>query len=233
VAGRARDPDADLREARLFNVYDSPWFAAIYMLLMVSLVGCIVPRTFVYWRGLRAQPPAAPRNLTRLPEPRVVRHDRAPAVVLRARAHLSGATRVPSDAGVARGVRSSPSAGYLREAGNLLFHLSVLVVLVGFGDRQLFGYKGGVILVRQRLLQQPHAVRRLRPGSLFDADRWSRSASRSRLRRRVADSRPAQGMARGFQAPLTTHLRGPVAGAEQSYDLRVNHPLTIGGTRSS
>ena len=27
----------------LFNVYGSPWFAAIYILLMVSLVGCIVP----------------------------------------------------------------------------------------------------------------------------------------------------------------------------------------------
>ena len=37
--------------------------------------------------------------------------------------------------------------GYLREAGNLLFHLSVLVVLVGFAVGSLFGYKGGVILV--------------------------------------------------------------------------------------
>src|SRR4051812_16335074 len=50
-----------------FNVYGSAWFAAIYLLLVVSLVGCIVPRTFVYWRGLRAQPPPAPRNLSRMP----------------------------------------------------------------------------------------------------------------------------------------------------------------------
>ena len=27
----------------LFSVYDSPWFSAIYLLLMVSLVGCFVP----------------------------------------------------------------------------------------------------------------------------------------------------------------------------------------------
>src|SRR3954468_8706766 len=47
----------------LFNVYGSPWFAAIYILLVVSLVGCIVPRTFVYARGLRSQPPAPPRYL--------------------------------------------------------------------------------------------------------------------------------------------------------------------------
>ena len=46
------------------------WFSAIYILLMLSLVGCIVPRLFVYWRGVRAQPPKAPKNLTRLPEHR-------------------------------------------------------------------------------------------------------------------------------------------------------------------
>ena len=28
----------------LFDVYGSPWFASIYLLLLVSLVGCIVPR---------------------------------------------------------------------------------------------------------------------------------------------------------------------------------------------
>jgi cytochrome c biogenesis protein len=52
----------------LFSVYDSAWFSAIYLLLMVSLVGCIIPRTFVYLRAIRAAPPAAPRNLTRLPD---------------------------------------------------------------------------------------------------------------------------------------------------------------------
>ena len=48
----------------LFNVYGSVWFSAIYILLMVSLVGCVVPRLRVYWRAMRAQPPprpAAPR----------------------------------------------------------------------------------------------------------------------------------------------------------------------------
>ena len=55
----------------LFSVYDSVWFSAIYILLMISLVGCIVPRLLVYWRGVRAQPPKAPKNLSRLPEHRV------------------------------------------------------------------------------------------------------------------------------------------------------------------
>ena len=50
----------------LFDVYSSPWFAAIYLLLMVSLIGCIVPRAGQHWRTMRAQPPRAPRNLSRL-----------------------------------------------------------------------------------------------------------------------------------------------------------------------
>ena len=51
LAGRPPAAHADLRRLGLFSVYDSPWFAAIYLLLMISLVGCIVPRLFVYWRG--------------------------------------------------------------------------------------------------------------------------------------------------------------------------------------
>ena len=66
----------------LFSVYDSAWFAAIYTLLMVSLVGCIIPRSFVYWRALRAQPPAAPRHLSRLPVHTYYATDESPEAVL-------------------------------------------------------------------------------------------------------------------------------------------------------
>ena len=51
----------------LFDVYTSPWFSAIYLLLFVSLVGCIIPRVGVYAKALRARPPKTPRNLVRLP----------------------------------------------------------------------------------------------------------------------------------------------------------------------
>ena len=50
-----------------FDVYSSPWFAAIYLLLFTSLVGCVVPRTRILWRQLRSRPPRAPRRLERLP----------------------------------------------------------------------------------------------------------------------------------------------------------------------
>ncbi|HMI34672.1 MAG TPA: cytochrome c biogenesis protein ResB, partial [Propionibacteriaceae bacterium] len=51
----------------VFEVYSSPWFSAIYLLLFVSLVGCIVPRIGVYAKALRARPTKTPRNLVRLP----------------------------------------------------------------------------------------------------------------------------------------------------------------------
>ena len=209
----------------IFNVYGSPWFAAIYILLMVSLVGCIVPRTFVYARGLRAQPPAAPRNLTRLPSHASYGTTESPDVVLeRARALLKRKRyrlRQESD-----GSTVSAERGYLRELGNLVFHLAVLVVLVGFATGTLFGYKGGVILVQgdpfgNSLTQYDDFV----PGSLFDADGMDPFSFT------VKDFDVewlSSGMARGFDADLSyTEAPGE---PEQSYDLRVNHPLKIGGT---
>src|SRR5690606_7161132 len=50
-----------------FDVFGSPWFAAIYLLLFISLLGCIVPRTKKHYQQMRATPPKAPRNLDRLP----------------------------------------------------------------------------------------------------------------------------------------------------------------------
>ena len=56
-----------LNHLGLFNVFGAPWFAAIYLLLFASLVGCVVPRTFRLAGSARTLPPRAPRHLTRLP----------------------------------------------------------------------------------------------------------------------------------------------------------------------
>jgi cytochrome c biogenesis protein len=224
----------------LFSVYHSPWFAAIYLLLMVSLVGCIVPRLFVYWRGYRKQPPPAPRNLTRLPDHAAYTSDEEPGVVLqRAARHLARRHRVSTSPSLDDGDGwVAAERGQLREAGNLVFHLAVLIVLVGFGIGSLFGYKGGVILVvgngfSNTLTQYDD----FDPGSLFDADRMEPFCFRVNPPFHVdwIDSGPRQGMARGFQADITyrTSCRGDRStwSPEKHYDLRVNHPLTIGGTQ--
>src|SRR5690348_5130030 len=50
-----------------FQVYSTPWFAAIYLLLFTSLVGCLLPRTWEYFKQMRARPVLTPRNLSRMP----------------------------------------------------------------------------------------------------------------------------------------------------------------------
>jgi cytochrome c biogenesis protein len=217
----------------LFSVYHSAWFAAIYLLLMVSLVGCIIPRLFVYWRGYRRPPPPAPRNPTRLPDHASYTTTEEPAVVLeRAGRYLSRGHRVSTSPGDdASSGWVAAERGQLREAGNLLFHMSVIVVLVGFAIGSLFGYKGGVILVvgngfTNTLSQYDDFA----PGSLFDAGRMEPfHLTVHQFDVDWIDSGPRQGMARGFKAALT-YQTSPGA-PTRSYDLRVNHPLTIGGTQ--
>ena len=34
-----------LDQLSMFDVYSSPWFSAIYILLFISLIGCVLPRT--------------------------------------------------------------------------------------------------------------------------------------------------------------------------------------------
>jgi cytochrome c biogenesis protein len=138
----------------LFDVYASAWFSAVYLLLMISLVGCIIPRTLVYARAVRARPPRAPRTFSRLPasasfetdEPADVLLQRAATALRRQRYRVdvdaaSSAQPVPH-LGVVRAER-----GYLREAGNLVFHVSLVVALVAIAVGSLWGYKGTVIVV--------------------------------------------------------------------------------------
>ena len=130
-----------------FEVFASPWFAAIYLLLMISLVGCVLPRSLEYWHAIRARPVATPRNLSRLPHHASSDLDEAPeAVLARARDRLRGWRRVErEEPGGARTV--SAERGYLRETGNLVFHLSLVGLLLGFAAGKLFGYEGDVIVL--------------------------------------------------------------------------------------
>jgi cytochrome c biogenesis protein len=208
----------------LFDVYSSPWFAAIYLLLLVSLVGCFVPRIGVYWRSLRVAPPATPRNLDRLPDHASYTTADAPDTVLARAREVLRRHRV-----VDHGDSVAAERGHLREAGNLLFHVSVLVVLVGFAVGSLFGYRGGVILVvgngmSNNLTQYDD----FDPGSLFtveDLDDFYLGIEDFDVEW-VTDG-PARGQARKFVSHVTYQQDG---GPTRDYDLRVNHPLDIGDT---
>lgn len=124
-----------------FDVYAAPWFAAVYLLLFVSLVGCVLPRTAQHARALAAPPPAAPRRLDRLPDWVSLESDEAPDRVLdRAEGVLRRWRARRGDDWVAA------ERGYSRETGNLVFHLALVLVLVGVAIGGLLGWRGNVIV---------------------------------------------------------------------------------------
>ena len=133
-----------------FEVYASPWFASIYLLLFASLIGCVVPRLLDHVRALRLAPPDAPKRLDRLPQhaPAVSRQAE-PAVV------ADGVARVLRRRRFRTVVRERPDGGWtvsaekghLKETGNLLFHVALLAVLIGVGFGHWYGWHGNRILV--------------------------------------------------------------------------------------
>src|ERR1700757_1574771 len=84
-----------LNQLQAFDVFSSFWFTAIYVLLFISLVGCLTPRLIEHARSLRATPVAAPRNLSRLPKHHAAEVSGDPdAVAAEVAGHLRGWRRI-------------------------------------------------------------------------------------------------------------------------------------------
>ncbi len=141
-----------------FDVYGAPWFAAVYLLLFISLIGCVLPRVGHHWHAMRSQPPAAPRNLQRMQAfTSESVSDTPDDVVARVAEELrrrrwrvctgsdASVTRDAPD-GAAPEVWVSAEKGYLRETGNLFFHLSLVLILIAVAVGGLFGWRGNVII---------------------------------------------------------------------------------------
>lgn len=135
---------------QFFDVFSSTWFSAIYVLLFVSLIGCIVPRSWEHFKAMRAQPVRAPRNLSRLPKHATGELDMdCDAAVDLARSHLKGWRLAEYSAEQDRaGARSvAAERGYAREVFNLMFHLGLVGILLTVGLGRLTYYEGNVIVV--------------------------------------------------------------------------------------
>ncbi|GAB3624503.1 cytochrome c biogenesis protein ResB [Mariniluteicoccus endophyticus] len=213
----------------LFEVYTSPWFSAIYLLLLVSLIGCILPRIGVYWKALRAQPVATPRNLLRLPV-----SGSAPAAdgaLNRAEAYLKKrryrVRRLTEDGGGS----VSAERGYLREAGNLVFHLSLVFMLVGVAWGVLQGYRGtSVVLVGQGFSNTLSQYDDINSGAEFtDRDLQPFSVLVDRFTVRFETSKVNTGAPREFTANVRVIDRPGATPREST--IRVNHPLELGETQ--
>ena len=222
----------------LFDVYSTPWFSAIYLLLMISLVGCIIPRIGTHWRALRTRPPAPPSLLTRMPGHRDATVQGAPAEVLAAaeqalrarrfRVHRVADTRARPGTGSATALAAE--RGYLKETGNLLFHLSLVLILVAVALGSLYGYRGSVLVVEgSGFANSPIQYDGLTAGARFDArDLPPFALTVDHFVMEFEPDGPTMGSPANFEATVT--LEPYPGAAPEQRTVRVNAPLSIDGT---
>lgn len=209
----------------LFNVYSSSWFSAIYILLFISLIGCVVPRTWEHFKSARALPPMTPKNLDRLEEFIEIKSTKSEAEILQIaesslRSRRYRIRTLPDSIGAEK--------GFIRETGNLLFHLSLILLLVGVAYGSLGGMRADVIVSEgETFTNVATSYDSLNTGGLFGID----------------DIPPFTITVQKFtakydlvtNAPQDYELRARVVDepGEEGRDVivKVNKPLTFGATR--
>ena len=235
-----------LDKLQMFDVYGSVWFSAIYLLLFVSLVGCILPRAKVHWVALRASPPRTPRRMGRYPAQgaRVYAASYTPAQVAdAAAAHLRGRGPLPRFR-VEQGTETSAGArapegepgpvhvvaaerGYLRETGNIVFHLALVGLLVAVGLGQAFQYRGQAIVVQGRGFANSVSAY-----DTFSEGPWFREENLPPFTMVLDDftstfTDDAMPVAKDFTAFVS--VTDPAGTRPET--IKVNHPLTIEGAK--
>ena len=203
-----------------FEVYSSPWFSAVYLLLFISLIGCVLPRSIEHAKAIGAKPPLTPKYLDRLDHFTEIK-----------KIDLDLADKYLKSKGfrIRRETNSiSAEKGYARESGNLLFHLSLVLVLIGVGIGSLLGSRGDAILnVGDRFINTPTSYDILGFGKFQAEDSLS----------------PFSITVKDFQAQydsvtnapidytLTVSTANPVGSAEDIKIIKVNKPLAYGNTK--
>ncbi|MEV4942061.1 cytochrome c biogenesis protein ResB [Streptomyces zaomyceticus] len=211
---------------QFFDVYSSVWFSAIYILLFVSLIGCIVPRSWQFVGQLRSRPPGAPKRLDRLPAYTTWRTGAEPEQVREAALTLLKGHRFRAHPA---GNAVAAEKGYLREAGNLAFHVALIVMLVAFAWGQLFKSEGGKLIVEgdgfsNTLTQYDD----FKSGSQFGIDELEPFHFKlDAFDGTYEKTGPQRGTPRTFEAKVS-YSQG---GADKKAVIRVNEPLKVGDSK--
>jgi cytochrome c biogenesis protein len=206
----------------LFDVYGSPWFSAVYILLFISLIGCVLPRTIEHFKNARALPPATPKNLSRMES--YAQWDSDGTELENAREWFKkNRFRVLE-------TENSISAekGFARETGNLFFHLALILVLVGISFSSLFGMRGEAIVnIGERFVNNVTSYDSLTYGKLYkDSNLPDFMLTADSF---VAKYNVLTGAPEDYTLDVSL-LQGGHSQVEKK-TMKVNSPLTIGDTR--
>ncbi|MBW8805620.1 MAG: cytochrome c biogenesis protein ResB [Catenulisporales bacterium] len=224
-----------LDRLQFFTVYKSAWFSAIYLLLFISLIGCIVPRSWQHFKTLRKPPPAAPRNLARLPA-HFRWHDTS-GVSIETKLDTAEAALKKKRFRVVRGTDAdgggwvSGEKGYLREIGNLVFHLSLVGILAGFAIKGYYGYQGKVLVTEgENFTNIALKYDDQDFGGGVDTDKLPPfSLKLNSFQARYETTKDSQdfGQPRGFTADVTYSAAG--SDQKKHKTIKLNDPLSVNG----
>ena len=204
----------------MFEVFSSPWFSAIYLLLFISLIGCVLPRSIEHLKAIGAKPPLTPKYLDRMEfytEIKKVDLDKVEKYLKKKRFRI-------------RRDENSISAekGYARESGNLLFHLSLVLILIAVGVGSLLGSRGDAIVnVGDRFINTPTSYDILGFGKYQSED--SLPPFSITVKDFKAEYDPVTNAAIDYE--LTVLTANPAGSKEESRIIKVNQPLTYGSTK--
>ncbi|MFC4371866.1 cytochrome c biogenesis protein ResB [Citricoccus nitrophenolicus] len=223
---------------QLFDVYSSVWFSAIYILLFVSLIGCVAPRAVKHAKVLRSAPPRTPRRLSRLPEYGTVllepsgpspaaAVDQA-AAYLRRRGYRIEVRQEPGG-----GASVGAERGYVREVGNIVFHLSLIGVLAFMAVGGLLSYSGQKILVEgeEGFANTLVSYDAFTPGGAFSEDSLAPFSMSLKSFEKVFDRESETHYGQPLDFTAVMEVQDGTGGEPQERILKVNHPLAFGDTR--
>ncbi|KJC63579.1 cytochrome c biogenesis protein ResB [Agreia bicolorata] len=219
-----------LDSVQMFSVYSSVWFSSVYLLLFISLVGCVIPRTKHHFDALRSAPPKTPARLNRLGGFTTRQAEGDSAEILEsARSILKKSgyrVRLFQDA---RSTSVSAERGYARETGNLVFHTALVGILVTVGIGGGFGYAGQRVVVEgQTFVNTLLAFDSFNPGRFFSDD----TLTPFTLRLDKFDATYETQNLNAFGQPIdySAHVTTTEDGHEAEGEVKVNSPLKIGGS---
>ncbi len=231
-----------------FDVYSSVWFSAIYLLLFISLIGCVLPRILHHWKALRSAPPRTPARLQRMvgfAEQRISnpsasdeeRTEFAERAIAEAAALLKGQRyRTEVQRVTRRGhteVSVSAERGYLRETGNLVFHLALVGVLISVAIGGMYSFNGQRVLVEgETLLNQLIDYDSATWGTAFDPatlEQFGMRLDGFEVDYITPDDGNAIAIGEVTEYRANVTLIAP-DGSETQDMIRVNHPMRVHGS---
>ena len=206
----------------LFDVYASPWFSAIYILLFISLIGCVLPRAFEHYKASRALPPVTPKNLSRMEHYAEWKGSGDELEAARVWFKRNRFRVRELDGSI------SAEKGFTRETGNLFFHLALVLILIGVSFGSLFGMRGDAIVnVGERFINTPTTFDSLSFGKLFNEK--SLPPFSIEVDEFVAKYNPVTNAPEDYTLSVT--VKDSPESAPVKKIVKVNSPLTFGSTR--